>query len=170
MEERLKLLGPNAGPVLFQLPGNFQVDRDRLRRFITMLPRRRRYAFEFHHSSWYVDHVFALLSENNISLCLADHHQAPAPWAATASHVYVRGHGPDGRYRDNYSDATLRQWSRRIMEWHGERRSVYVYFDNDQKSAAPEDAQRLIALLQPRRPDRRGAGGDHRLERASHDR
>jgi uncharacterized protein YecE (DUF72 family) len=170
MQSRLKLLGPKAGPVLFQLPGNFEANPERLRRFITMLPRRRRYAFEFRHSSWYVDDVFDLLSENNISLCLADHHQAPAPWVATASHVYVRGHGPDGRYRDNYSDATLRQWSRRIKKWHEERRSVYVYFDNDQKSAAPADAQRLIALLQPRRADRRRSRGNPRLGRASQQR
>ena len=167
MESRVKLLGRKAGPVLFQLPGNFKADPERLRRFIKMLPRRRQYAIEFRHSSWYIDRVFELLRENNISLCLADHHQAPAPWLATASHVYVRGHGPDGRYRDNYSDATLRQWSRRIMKWHGEGRSIHVYFDNDQKSAAPADAQRLCGLLQARGFRRCRAVGEHRLLRAS---
>jgi uncharacterized protein YecE (DUF72 family) len=167
MESRVKLLGRKAGPVLFQLPGNFKADPERLRQFIKMLPRRRQYAIEFRHSSWYIDLVFELLLENNISLCLADHHQAPAPWLATASHVYVRGHGPDGRYRDNYSDATLRQWSRRIMKWHGEGRSIHVYFDNDQKSAAPADAQRLCGLLQARGSTRCRAVGDHRLLRAS---
>ena len=110
MEARLKLLGP-AGPVLFQLPGNFEANPQRLRRFITMLPRRRRYAFEFRHSSWYVDDVFDLLSENNISLCLADHHQVPAPWMATASHVYVRGHGPDGRYRTTIRTQRCAYWA-----------------------------------------------------------
>ena len=147
MESRLKLLGPKAGPVLFQLPGNFKADRQRLARFIKMLPARRSYAFEFRHPSWYEHDIFDLLSSNNISLCLADHHLAPAPWIATAGHVYVRGHGPDGRYRDNYPAATLRKWSRRIRAWHREGRHVYVYFDNDQKSAAPADARRMIALL-----------------------
>jgi uncharacterized protein YecE (DUF72 family) len=155
MESRLKLLGPKAGPVLFQLPGNFEADPARLQLFIEMLPRRRLYAFEFRHASWYVDAVLEVLSKNNISLCLADHHQAPAPWVATAKHVYVRGHGPDGRYRDHYSDATLRQWSRQIRAWHGEDRSVYVYFDNDQKSAAPTDARRLIGFMQTRVSNRR---------------
>ena len=79
MESRLKLLGPKAGPVLFQLPGNFEADRERLARFIKMLPTRRRYAFEFRHPSWYEHDILDLLSLNNISLCLADHHLAPAP-------------------------------------------------------------------------------------------
>jgi uncharacterized protein YecE (DUF72 family) len=147
METSLKLLGPKAGPVLFQLPANFQANRERLAQFIKMLPTRRRYAFEFRHPSWYEHGILDLLAANNIALCLADHHLAPAPWIATAGHVYVRGHGPDGRYRDHYPVATLRKWSRRMLAWQREDRRVYVYFDNDQKSAAPADARRMIALL-----------------------
>jgi uncharacterized protein YecE (DUF72 family) len=161
MESRLKLLGPKLGPVLFQLPGNFQADADRLARFVGMLPRRRRYAFEFRHHTWYTKLILRVLEDHDISLCLADHHQAPAPWVATAGHVYVRGHGPDGRYRDHYSDATLRKWSEHIARWRREGRRVYVYFDNDQKSAAPADAKRLInlrpRLFGARSPARRSA-------------
>jgi uncharacterized protein YecE (DUF72 family) len=147
MESRLKLLGPKLGPVLFQLPSRFEVDRERLASFLKMLPARRQYAFEFRHPSWYDARILDLLAQHDISLCLADHHLAPAPWVATARHVYVRGHGPDGRYRDNYPDATLRRWARRITAWQGEQRRVFVYFDNDQKSAAPADARRLMAIL-----------------------
>jgi uncharacterized protein YecE (DUF72 family) len=147
METRLKLLEPKLGPVLFQLPARFEVDRDRLAGFLRMLPSRRLYAFEFRHPSWYDDAVLELLAEHDVSLCIADHHLAPAPWVATARHVYVRGHGPDGRYRDNYPDATLRRWARHIKTWQREQRRVFVYFDNDQKSAAPMDARRLMALL-----------------------
>jgi uncharacterized protein YecE (DUF72 family) len=34
-----------------------------------------------------------------------------------------------------------------MLAWQREDRRVYVYFDNDQKSAAPADARRMIALL-----------------------
>ena len=34
-----------------------------------------------------------------------------------------------------------------VAEWRRQRREVFVYFDNDQKAAAPKDAQRLIAVL-----------------------
>jgi uncharacterized protein YecE (DUF72 family) len=149
METRLKALGPKLGPVLFQLPGNFEINSERLARFITMLPRRRRYAFEFRHPSWYDKSILTLLSAHDISLCLADHHLAPAPWVVTARHVYVRGHGPDGRYRDNYPETTLRAWARHVRRWRQQGREVFVYFDNDQKSAAPADAARLGALIGP---------------------
>jgi uncharacterized protein YecE (DUF72 family) len=88
-----------------------------------------------------------LLRAHDNAKCVSDHHDAPAPWEVTASFVYVRGHGPGGRYRGSYSDATLAEWAKRAARWKRERRDVYVYFDNDQKSAAPFDAKRLMRLL-----------------------
>jgi uncharacterized protein YecE (DUF72 family) len=82
-----------------------------------------------------------------MSLCLSDHHDAPSPWEVTASFVYVRGHGPGGAYKGHYSDKTLRQWAKAFTRWKRGRRDVYVYFDNDQKSAAPFDARRLAGFL-----------------------
>jgi uncharacterized protein YecE (DUF72 family) len=147
METRLQALAPKVGVVLFQLPPQFSKDRDRLASFLEMLPRRYAYAFEFRHKSWYDEDVLDLLQQRNIALCLSDHHDAPAPWEVTAGHVYVRGHGPGGRYRDNYPDKTLRRWARDIAQWKRRRHTVFVYFDNDQKSAAPIDALRLRNML-----------------------
>jgi uncharacterized protein YecE (DUF72 family) len=147
MVTRLEVLEPKLAAVLFQLPPQFQKNRERLAAFLGMLPRRYRYAFEFRHHSWYEDDVLDLLRENDVSLCLSDHHDAPSPWKATARHVYVRGHGPSGRYKDNYPEETLRAWAREIRKWRRQRRKVLVYFDNDQKSAAPKDAQRLQEIL-----------------------
>jgi uncharacterized protein YecE (DUF72 family) len=147
IEERLRILGPKAGPVLFQLPARFEADRDRLASFLRLLSKRRRYAFEFRHPSWYDDEIVDLLRRHDIALCLSDHRDAPAPWEITARHVYVRGHGPGGAYKDHYPDQTLRAWARHIRAWAREGRTVYVYFDNDQKSAAPLDARRLLEIL-----------------------
>lgn len=147
MVTRLDVLGPKAGPVLFQLPARFTANPDRLGSFLRMLPPRWPYAFEFRHPSWYRPEILRLLRDHDVSLCLSDHHDAPSPWTVTASHVYVRGHGPDGRYRDNYPDKTLDEWARRIRGWRKQHRTVFVYFDNDQKSAAPQDAERLARKL-----------------------
>jgi uncharacterized protein YecE (DUF72 family) len=147
MVTRLKVLDPKVAAVLFQLPPQFQKNRERLASFLKMLPQRYRYTFEFRHRSWYEDDVLDLLRENDVSLCLSDHHDAPSPWTATARHVYVRGHGPSGRYKDNYPEESLRAWARDIRKWRRQRRNVLVYFDNDQKSAAPKDAQRLKEML-----------------------
>ena len=147
IEQRLKILGPKAGPVLFQLPPQFKKDHDRLASFLKLLPKRHRYAFEFRDPGWYGDDILSLLERHNVSLCLSDHEDAPAPWDLTADFVYVRGHGPNGDYRGSYSSKTLRQWARSALAWRKAGKLVFVYFDNDQKSVAPFDALRLRQLL-----------------------
>jgi uncharacterized protein YecE (DUF72 family) len=147
LEDRLSLLRDKAGPILFQLPPDFRADADRLAAFFKLLPGKRRYSFEFRHPSWYAPRILRLLCEHNIALCLSDHHDAPAPWRRTADFVYVRGHGPTGRYRGHYRPETLGQWATRIKSWNKQGCDVFVYFDNDQKSAAPVDALALRRLL-----------------------
>ena len=147
IEERLRLLAAKAGPILFQLPPNFMADAGRLSAFFDLLPRKRRYSFEFRHPSWYQPNVLRLLSAHNIALCLSDHHDAPAPWKRTADFVYIRGHGPGGRYKGHYRQQTLSKWAKRIHSWERQGCDVFVYFDNDQKSAAPADALKLQHLL-----------------------
>jgi uncharacterized protein YecE (DUF72 family) len=147
MSTRFRALGSKLGSVLFQLPANFEADAGRLEAFFAMLPNGHRYVFEFRHESWYSAKILGLLREHDAALCLSDHHQAPAPWKLTARHVYVRGHGPGGRYKGRYSEKTLNSWADHIQRWRRSGREVFVYFDNDQKSAAPKDAQRLLSLL-----------------------
>jgi uncharacterized protein YecE (DUF72 family) len=147
MKSRLAVLGSKCGPILFQLPPNFRVNRERLVGFITLLSAEYRYVFEFRHESWYDEQIFQILRDHDIALCLSDHAAAPSPWVVTAQHVYVRGHGPTGRYRDKYPDATLQGWTHRILGLLKERRIVFVFFDNDQKSAAPGDAKRMLQRL-----------------------
>ncbi|WP_210188829.1 DUF72 domain-containing protein [Hyphomicrobium sp. CS1BSMeth3] len=147
MNTRLRALGSKLGPVLFQLPANFDADASRLEHFLAMLPSKHRYVFEFRHESWYAAKILALLREHNAALCLSDHHQAPAPWKVTARHVYVRGHGPAGSYKGRYPETTLNSWADHIRRWRRRGREVFVYFDNDQKSAAPKDARRLLSML-----------------------
>jgi uncharacterized protein YecE (DUF72 family) len=88
-----------------------------------------------------------LLAEEIISLSISDHHDAPAPWKRTADFVYVRGHGPGGRYRGHYTAGVLAARAKRIKSWKSQGCDVFVFFDNDQKSAAPVDALKLKQLL-----------------------
>jgi len=148
MEDRLSVLDGKVGPILFQLPPNFSANAERLAAFLDLLAGERRYSFEFRHPSWYSPRIFRLLSQQNVALCISDHHDAPSPWKRTADFVYVRGHGPGGRYRGHYRGATLAGWAKRIRSWKKQGCDVYVYFDNDQKSAAPADALKLRQLLE----------------------
>src|SRR5688500_2391938 len=147
METRLKVLGAKAGPVLFQLPARFKADGERLSSFLKLLSKKYKYAFEFRDASWYEKDILTLLRKRDVALCLSDHIDAPAPWVVTAGHVYIRGHGPTGEYKDRYPPKTLREWAAAIRRWKRQGRTVFCYFDNDQKSAAPKDARRLLQLL-----------------------
>jgi uncharacterized protein YecE (DUF72 family) len=160
-------LGPKLGPLLYQLPPGMKLDRERLAQFLRILPRDRRHALEFRHPSWYEPAIFDLLREHDAALVISDHHHAPAPWEATASWLYIRGHGPGGRYWGDYPDETLDDWAARVAAWRAEGRSAFVYFDNDIGGAAPRDAvrfrERLSAenapLISPRSEFRLGEVG-----------
>jgi uncharacterized protein YecE (DUF72 family) len=145
---RMAPLGEHYGPALIQLPPQLRRDDQRLAGFLELLPKGRRHVVEFRHESWYAPEVFRLLAAFDAALCISDHHSAPAPWERTAEWIYVRGHGPGGRYHGRYGAAELKAWARRIGVWRREGRDVYAYFDNDVKSAAPLDAQALMALTE----------------------
>ena len=135
MESRLAVLGSKCGPILFQLPPNFRVNRERLEGFVTLLSAEYRYVFEFRHESWYDERIFQILRDHDIALCVSDHAAAPSPWIVTAQHVYVRGHGPTGRYLGKYPNATLQSWTHRIVPFLNEKRT------------ARGDAKRLLQRL-----------------------
>ena len=147
LTSRLDLLGEKLGPVLFQLHPQMKADRERLAAFIKRLPKKYSCSFEFRHASWYEAPTFDLLRDHGMALCISDHADAPAPLEVTADWVYVRNHGPSGRYHGSYSDAALKDWAKHIRKWRSQGRAVWCFFDNDVKSAAPADAQKLLAHL-----------------------
>ena len=146
MFERIEGLGDKIGPVLFQLPPNLHRNDERLATFLKALPKKGRFAFEFRHPSWYDPAILDRLLDHGAAFCISDHHDAPAPFEVTADFVYLRGHGPGGRYHGRYGEAALEDWAAHIRRWR-KNHDVFVYFDNDIKSAAPADAQQLIDIL-----------------------
>jgi uncharacterized protein YecE (DUF72 family) len=42
----------------------------------------------------------------------------------------VRFHGPEPRYRGDYSDDVLKHYATYIKEWLKEKKTVYAYFNN----------------------------------------
>ncbi len=76
----------------------------------------------------------------------------------TADFVYVRLHGSRQLYVSGYTDDEIDEWAERVVRWTapGSGRDVYVYFDNDAKVHAPDDAIRLaeraaeLGVLVPR--------------------
>ncbi len=143
----IEVLRPKLGPILFQLPPNWELDSERLQTFINFLPNEHRYSFEFRNASWSMPEVYSLLRRHNIAYCVFHLAGTHSPIEVTADFAYVRLHGPGGRYQGSYNAAALREWAGRINKWRRELKAIYVYFDNDQAGYAAEDALKLRKLV-----------------------
>jgi uncharacterized protein YecE (DUF72 family) len=143
----LDALGPlrdagKLGPILWQLPGNFERDDARLAAALEALPDGR-HAFEFRHPSWFADGVYALLADAGAALVIGDDPSRPfSERRVVSGWTYVRFHrGSRGR-GGNYSDAELSVWRHRIAAWRS-RNEVFAYFNNDREAFAPRNALTL---------------------------
>ncbi|HEX5911346.1 MAG TPA: DUF72 domain-containing protein, partial [Thermoleophilaceae bacterium] len=136
------------GPVLWQLPGDFERDDERLAGLLGLLPEGR-HALEFRHPSWFAPAVLDRLRDHGVALVIGDHPERPFQrHELTADWTLVRFHwGRRGR-RGNYSDSEIATWARRLAQWR-RRADVYAYFNNDWEGFAPRNALTLAARLRP---------------------
>jgi len=145
--ERVLVLKPKLGPVLFQLPPRWPVNYARLDEFFSVLPRGHRYVVEFREKSWCCPEVYSILRRHEVAVCLHDWGGSAWPMELTAGFTYVRMHGPTGAYHGKYEDFMLRKWADRIREWEGKLSEVYVYFNNDIGGHAIRNAIELKGML-----------------------
>jgi uncharacterized protein YecE (DUF72 family) len=165
-------LGRRTGPFLWQLPGTYRFDPDRLDNFMRQLPRdsvegeavarghdhrlRRgalvaatehvpyRHAFEVRHPSYFTREFYDLLRSQGCGFVVADTAgRYPYAEEVTADFAYARLHGSQELYVSGYTDTELDAWAERVSHWRSGGCDVYVYFDNDAKVHAPFDAMRL---------------------------
>ncbi len=133
-------LGDQCGPLLFQLPPHLRADLPRLDEFLATLPPHTDAAVEFRHPSWLADATYEVLARHRTALCVADGEALTTPLVATAPFGYLR------LRRDDYTDAALADWGRRIREI-GRWKRAYVYLKHDEAGRAPELAQAFLATL-----------------------
>jgi len=141
--EGVKLLKGNLGPILYQLPPSFHKDLDRLESFLKVLPKKLIAVFEFRHESWFSQDTYGLLREFNAGFCIHDMPGMEVSHVVTSDVIYVRFHGPTGRYQGNYSKSALREWSEWIRENMKGKKAVFAYFNNDYNAYAIYNAKTL---------------------------
>jgi len=133
-------LGARLGPLLFQLPPNFKKDVPRLRSFFEAMPERRRFAIEFRHASWFDDETFNALRDEAAALCVSDTGEEPVtPLVATTDWGYLR------LRREEFSEADLREWARRIREqpW----KETFVFIKHEEEGLGPKLAAKLEEII-----------------------
>ena len=157
--ERACQLGEHFGPVLYQLPSSFHCDLTRLDDFLAILPRRLgelggkpaehplRHVFEFRHPSWYMPETQAVLRAHGAVMCLHDKHGSAVFEPLDTPFIYVRFHGPGGRYFGRYEQRRMEHWAGRLFEQWCEGRDLYAYFNNDPQGMAPINAGELREML-----------------------
>lgn len=131
-------LGPQLGPVLFQLPPFARKDAAKLRDFLGILPPKAQVAFEFRHDSWCDDEIDSILRARDVPMCLSDTDEVADPNALvipTASWGYLR------LRRTEYDDRALDDWARRVeaQPW----REAYVFFKHEDEAKGPLFAERF---------------------------
>jgi uncharacterized protein YecE (DUF72 family) len=125
------------GPILVQLPPNWNVDAGRLNSFLAAAPRTLRWAVEFRNPSWLCDEVYAVLEQHGAALCIHDMIKNH-PRVLTADWTYLRYHGD--HYSGSYSPQKLSaeaEWIRRHL---ATGKDVFAYFNNDAQGYAVKNA------------------------------
>jgi uncharacterized protein YecE (DUF72 family) len=145
MLKRVGLLQEKLGPLLFQLPPSFERNDQALEDFLSLLPSSTKNVFEFRHQSWLQDRVLDLLRRHRAGFCVFDQPGVPCPVVATSDFAYVRFHGT--AYATSYSDDELAAWAMKIEGLGKGLESVFVYFNNDVRGYAINNARTLRQYL-----------------------
>ena len=161
-------LGAKLGPILWQLPPNFQFKPEILESFFRLLPhdteeaaarannhdkwmakraalkpdakRPMRHAMEIRHASFATPEFINLLRKYDVALVCADTVEWPRLMDLTSDFMYCRLHGSEVLYASGYDDASLDQWTERVTAWA--------------RGNEPEDAERVTKEKGPKRPAR----------------
>ena len=143
--DRLERLGATAGPTLVQLPPRWRRNAGRLDEFLSVAPKRWRWAVELREPSWLDDEVYEVLHRHGAALCIHDLLDGH-PWELTTNWTYVRFHGPNATeraYQGLYGEDGLFWMGHRLTSWLDDGCDVYAYFNNDDSGFAVQDARWL---------------------------
>ena len=133
------------GPVLFQLPPNLKAEVALLEEFLVQLPHptpavapdgnsagsRFRAAFEFRHTSWFQESVFAALRHHQAALCLAEGDELAVPTVATTDFLYYRFR------RSEYAPESRKALAERLRRDVSGSQTVFAFFKHEE---SPEGA------------------------------
>ena len=130
-------IGEKKGCLLAQFPPSLKIEKlDQLQRLLETLGEATyntgwKLAVEFRDSSWYEREVYELIDDYDAAVVIQDIPKSATPLSdAKGDFVYLRFHGPEPRYRGDYSDEFLKRYAAYIHKWINEKKTVYAYFNN----------------------------------------
>jgi uncharacterized protein YecE (DUF72 family) len=146
-------VGEKKGCLLAQFPPSLKIEKlNEVQKLLETLGEATqnsgwKLAIEFRDPSWYEREVYELLEDYRAALVIQDIPKSATPLdAATGDFIYLRFHGPEPRYRGDYSDEFLQKYAGHINNWISEKKTVYAYFNNT-VGAAVENLQSLNSFV-----------------------
>ncbi|MEW6201317.1 MAG: DUF72 domain-containing protein [bacterium] len=122
---------------------------------------------EFRNDTWLRDDVFNKLENSDIGFCMVDEPPLdgllPPVTKTTTDIGYVRFHGRNtvdwwhprkgsDRYNYDYSDDELAEWMPKINELLKRCKFILIFFNNCHFGRAPKNAERMMELLDIKKP------------------
>ncbi len=132
------------GPLLFQLPPNLKADVTVLSEFLTLLPSRMQYAFEFRHESWFNDETYRALKKHKAALCIAETESITTPEVRTAKYIYFRFR------KASYNAKEIRGLADRVVRCLADGLETYAFFKHDEDPRSPLNAVELLKAVRKR--------------------
>lgn len=159
--DAVRPFGARLGPILIQLPPNFDATQaPLLERFLGELPRDLRFAVEFRHVSWYAGPAAFILKKHGMAWVSQEYPGMPQQVNLTADFLYFRWMGKHGQYVGKTHEredktARLRWWYEQMRPHLGEIRAVYGFMNNDYAGYSPGSMNRFktVAGLPVRIPE-----------------
>jgi uncharacterized protein YecE (DUF72 family) len=147
--DRTKLLKEKCGPILWQLPPNFDAKNlKRLDGFLKKLPKKYRHAVEFRHPSWYeTEDTFEVLRQSKVAHVVLSSLRMPLNLTVTTDFIYLRFHGLAGGARHDYTREELRPLAEYCRKRLKSGEAVYAYFNNDLNTRAPLNAETFRKMV-----------------------
>ena len=146
-------LGKKFGPILIQLPPNFVKNLDKLEFLFTEMRKiekknklKLRLAVEFRHASWFEDEVYDFMKKHKVAIVITNSPKWPSKIIRTADFVYMRFHGRDKSFKENYTKQELRKWYKTLTEL--KPKEVFAYFNEDESAQAANNALYLKSLFE----------------------
>ena len=120
------------GCLLVQFPPGLAVNAlGQLERLLACLEGQWPMAVEFRNKSWYIEETYEMLNHFGAGLVMQDIQASATPLIPISEDfVYLRFHGPEGKYRGSYPDDLLHEYAMYINEWASENKTKYAYFNN----------------------------------------
>jgi len=133
--EAIHEAGTKQGCLLIQFPPGLTnkhfKQMDRLLHCIRKIDTTWKIAVEFRNKSWYTNATYDLLSSFKASVVIHDMPKSATPMIDhKAEFMYVRFHGPTGKYDGGYPNDFLSEYAGHVNDWMEEGKEVYMYFNN----------------------------------------